>query len=1002
MRYLLIITATLLTLLTAGVATAQEDTTRHTADNLYGDTYTPEELAAIDQALWAANMTRTDMTYKKDLTEGHGCFPIVKTMMHDPLRIATWMDRIAEFYPTGLASTSTSASIFLTDSSGMSDTLYAGDYNATPHLDQDWLDSLDSLLSIVDELFAERPRDMLTDQEKLDLRAEITTALAWHDIEETATESGYNESKSTDTEDLYALADKTYPFTMARGSLYHWCGLAGDLSVKGSQIDWPVDEPLIINSENGRICIGTPGDDIYQGDFAVLIEPGGDDHYVNCRIGAAYGKSTPELGDGWLGFFVDLEGDDLYECSDVSISLGAAVMGIGAFYDLGGGDDRYFAGSCTLGAAMGGVATFYDDGGSDYYSGKVYTMGAAGFGIGLMVDDSVADAPEFDTAEGNDGAIDNYETGESEVNTHGLMDNDYYTAWANSQAFARPRGIALCINKRGNETYHAGGVYLHAPLFADRYQSFSQGFAIGERGIDWAGGIAMLIDYDGNDRYLGDIYNQGVGYWYGAGLLWDGGGNDTYEMTQYGQGSGIHLAIGGLVDVSGSDAYLMHSGLGQGSSHDLAASILHDRGGNDRYHGNTTCNGGSLTGSVSMCIDRSGDDTYAGRPGNSINYADNRRINIGLLIDTGGGDDEYMGVMDDDTVWRQGNIGLGADVAPPPETEVTPGAGGTSEPNQLSAPADQIPIPEICSYEGELTQEVFDELWEIAVRWEVGDNRVIVPHARDRLVAFGAAVVHYMSAVMDESNSGLALRAYVDIFRELLETDAEAIYACLEENAASGDAERQKTVLYLISELKIIELEHVVTGFFEQDDASLMRRAIGVLGALGSHSADENLIDMLTTAKHDELPLTAVLNTLTNLGVDCYEDLRWILGHELVSVRVQLVKQLAGQWDTYGDDVLADLAAGDYGTRELRSLLDVLARVEEVPEDAALMALMPELLAADDWGVRADAVRVVKRWKKLMSEGHLVRPDVVELIGVMEDLLETETAPYVLFVAEEE
>ena len=131
-------------------------------------------------------------------------------------------------------------------------------------------------------------------------------------------------------------------------------------------------------------------------------------------------------------------------------------------------------------------------------------------------------------------------------------------------------------------------VYLHAPLFSDRYQSFSQGFAIGERGIDYAGGIAMLIDHDGNDRYLGDIYNQGVGYWYSAGLLWDGGGNDTYEMTQYGQGSGIHLAVGGLVDVSGHDTYVMHSGLGQGGSHDYAASILHDRGCNDRYLGNTS------------------------------------------------------------------------------------------------------------------------------------------------------------------------------------------------------------------------------------------------------------------------------------------------------------------------------------------------------------------------------------------------------------------------------
>ena len=177
----------------------------------------------------------------------------------------------------------------------------------------------------------------------------------------------------------------------------------------------------------------------------------------------------------------------------------------------------------------------------------------------------------------------------------------------------------MCINTRGNEVYEAGGVYLHAPLFGDRYQSFSQGFAIGERDIDYAGGIAMLIDHAGNDRYLGDIYNQGVGYWYSGGFLWDGGGNDLYEMTQYGQGSGIHLAVGGLVDVDGSDTYVMHSGLGQGGSHDYAASILHDRGGDDRYFGNTSCNGCGLTNSVGIHIDRSGNDTYASRKGGGLN-----------------------------------------------------------------------------------------------------------------------------------------------------------------------------------------------------------------------------------------------------------------------------------------------------------------------------------------------------------------------------------------------
>mgnify|MGYP002682803096 CR=1 FL=1 len=75
----------------------------------------------------------------------------------------------------------------------------------------------------------------------------------------------------------------------------------------------------------------------------------------------------------------------------------------------------------------------------------------------------------------------------------------------------------------------------------------------------------------------------------------------------------LYLAVGGLVDVAGSDAYVMHSGLGQGGSHDFAASVLHARGGNDRYHGNTSCNGCGLTNAVGLHLDRAGDDTYAAR-----------------------------------------------------------------------------------------------------------------------------------------------------------------------------------------------------------------------------------------------------------------------------------------------------------------------------------------------------------------------------------------------------
>src|SRR5690348_5490747 len=61
----------------------------------YGATYTPEELAAIDQALHAINCTRQDMQFEKDYGKGYDCFPVVRDMLRDPLAIAPFAEELA-------------------------------------------------------------------------------------------------------------------------------------------------------------------------------------------------------------------------------------------------------------------------------------------------------------------------------------------------------------------------------------------------------------------------------------------------------------------------------------------------------------------------------------------------------------------------------------------------------------------------------------------------------------------------------------------------------------------------------------------------------------------------------------------------------------------------------------------------------------------------------------------------------------------------------------------
>ncbi len=726
----------------------------------YGDaTYTPEELAALDTALEAGNLRRSDLAFEKALTKGHGALPVVHAMLRDPLRIAPEMDAIVRRQNELTARLGAGVAALVVGADLLSEEEGAATVPDVPILEFD-VSGPDALIDRLTMLVARQPQYESTwptaggdeSPRVLDaLRERLPAAMAWHEVFESPFEGERRDAAVAWREnEPAALIEAASAIDGAR-AVRDWLAAFGDPGRWLTELPaaaFPSDAPLVVETPYGRVALGTAGDDVFTGDFAALIDPGGNDRYADCRIGAAYGTAGRRVG-----FFADLGGDDVYECGDVNITVGAAVLGVAAFYDLGAGNDRYVTGHCTLGAAMGGAAVFYDDGGSDVYEGRTFTQGAAALGIGVFIDDAVQPLPESSTDEGTKEPVD-----------IGLFDNDRLSAWANAQAFARPRGVALCINRRGNDTYEAGGVYLHAPLFSDRYQSFSQGFAIGERGIDWAGGVALLIDHDGNDRYLGDIYNQGVGYWYGAGLLWDGGGNDSYEMTQYGQGSGIHLAVGGLVDVSGHDTYVMHSGLGQGGSHDYAASMLHDRGGNDRYHGSTSCNGCGLTNSVGIQIDRAGDDLYGARRRGGFNSGRPARgfSSIGVLVDLAGKDD-YLGEMTNGEVWRHTDVGVGIDITRPAETaasDATPAA------DQASGAAK---IPEVCTYEGDLTQEVFDELWAIAVRWEVGDNRAIVPVARTRLIAFGPDVLAMLDAKVETDNSGLELRAFVVVLRGLSE-----------------------------------------------------------------------------------------------------------------------------------------------------------------------------------------------------------------------------------------
>src|SRR4029079_15562073 len=139
--------------------------------------------------------------------------------------------------------------------------------------------------------------------------------------------------------------------------------------------------------------------------------------------------------------------------------------------------------------------------------------------------------------------------------------------------------------------------------------SFAQGASSGWRD-ELGGGVGILRDDAGDDRYEGQMFAQASGFYYAFGLLWDGGGNDHYSAGRYAQGTAAHEAAALLDDAGGNDRYALAVGVGQGMGLDLAVGTLIDRGGDEAYRSvflaqeTTTANG------FGLLVDQSGTNAF--------------------------------------------------------------------------------------------------------------------------------------------------------------------------------------------------------------------------------------------------------------------------------------------------------------------------------------------------------------------------------------------------------
>jgi hypothetical protein len=363
-------------------------------------------------------------------------------------------------------------------------------------------------------------------------------------------------------------------------------------------------------TELGPVVVGGSGPNGYRGDFALIIDLGGDDRYYR-TAGGAHGRERP------VAVSIDLAGDDRYQATE-PFAQGAALMGVGLLVDRRG-DDRYTTmESFAQGAAICGAAALVDLAGDDEYHGDAYAQGAC-------------------LAQGTAVLLD-------------LSGRDFYEAGLYSQAFAGPGGFGVLIDAAGDDRYVATGRKKCSYGEDGVFEACSQGSAWGFRGKS-SGGIAALVDLAGNDRYEAGNFSQGGGYYYGWGALIDlGGGADRYFGSRYAQAFAAHSALGSLWDDGGDDRYTAWVGAAQSCAWDLSATAFVDEGGDDHYEGGFAFSqGASAHNGFALFYDASGADSYRierGLPAAAGPNDYHGGPSVSVFIDAGGQPNVYPDLRD--------------------------------------------------------------------------------------------------------------------------------------------------------------------------------------------------------------------------------------------------------------------------------------------------------------------------------------------------------------------
>jgi hypothetical protein len=371
-------------------------------------------------------------------------------------------------------------------------------------------------------------------------------------------------------------------------------------------VEWSLDTPM------GQIVVDTTGANNRHRlkDPLLVLDVGGDDEFEFLAPGE----------DHRISVVLDHNGNDRYVANAPGADPSSATLGFGILWDTAG-NDQYLGTSQAQASALFGAALLVDGGGNNQFVASAHSQAHAIGGLAVLL---------------------------------GSTGNDQFTAQTHSQGSAGPRGVAVLIDPGGDDRYTLNNTPLvrPSPQLPGRNSSMGQGAGRGFRGVfedgrSAAGGIGILLDLAGDDRYEAQVFAQGVGYYEGLGLLVDDGGNDRFDAAWYAMGAAVHDAAGILLKRgAGNDRYRASHEIALGAAHDFSVGIFVDEGGNDEYVLSDLGLGAAMDNSTGLFVDAAGDDRYqvTGTACRSLGAAHMTRwgtlrenlLNLGLFMDLGG------------------------------------------------------------------------------------------------------------------------------------------------------------------------------------------------------------------------------------------------------------------------------------------------------------------------------------------------------------------------------